>query len=180
MQILQRRLACRGLAPWLSDPVRRRGRVRGFSADRLATRTSSPLLGTDVVERDSGELSRADVGASITRSTRTSVSRDLLNAGWGRSQLRAPGYYHITVVGAARDPRGLNALDYELAVEVIGEASGQGAWEPVAIEQAGLQAAQASSGSWLPTGAQLGAFLGGVAVARAGFAAWWLLRRRRA
>ena len=156
------------------------GDSRDASANRLVTRTYSPLLAGNVVERDSAELSREDVGASVTRSTLSEVSRDLVDSAGQLSGLRTPGYYYITVVGAARDPRGLNPLEYELAVQVTGEAGGGGAWEPALdTGTGGGGVLVTATGGWLPTAAQFGALLGGAAVALAGFAGLWLLRRRR-
>lgn len=151
------------------------------SASGLATGTYSPLLAPDVAGTSWDKLSREDVGASVTRSTLSEVSRDLVDGYGGRFGLRVPGDYYIAVAGTANDPRGLNPLNYSLAVEVSGEAKNTGAWEPDIGEQGqALAAGDAGSSSWLPSGAQLGAFLGGAAVALAGFAGLWLLRRKRA
>lgn len=156
---------------------------RDASANRLVTRTFSPLLDSSVAERDHAELAREDVGASVTRSSLTEVSRDLVDAGGSLAAMRSPGDYFITVTGAANDPRGLNPLEYELAVEVSGEATGGDSWEPeVAAEGEGgglLGVTLPGESSWLPSTAQIGALLGGVAAALAGFGVLWLLRRRK-
>lgn len=159
------------------------GDSREASAQRLVTRTFSPLLADQVVERDSAALAREDVGASVTRSTLSEVSRDLVDSHGGQTWLRTPGSYYITVTGAARDPRGLTPLEYELAVELTGEPRSTDAWMPgvdlTAKENGPLGLDVATATGWLPSGAQLGALLGGVAVALAGIAGLRLLRRKK-
>lgn len=147
---------------------------RDASASTLVAQEFSPTLGEGISAQSRGELKREDVGASITRSTRTEVSRDLFDAFGPRGELRNPGYYYIALTGSARDPRGLNPLKYELAVQVTGEAKNADAFEP----QLGATVGSTAAG-WLPSSAQLGALLGGAAAALAGFAAIWIIRRRR-
>lgn len=146
------------------------------SAEKVHTGTYNPLLESNLMTSGAEtSLNREDAGASISRSTVTTVSRDL-QAGATNHELAFAGDYYITVAGTANDPRGLNPLNYELAIDVTGETSDEKTWEPAA--EITEQAASASS-SWLPNSAQLGALLGGVAVAIAAFAGIWFLRHRK-
>lgn len=162
------------------------------SAQDVYTDTFSPLLHDGIMTNPSGQsLSRDDSGASLSRSMETVVSRDLIAEGTGHHALGYPGDYYITVVGDAYEPRGLNPLAYELAIEVTGEPTGSETWEPSYDDDSetgdgllglfgGSQDPEQSddSGSWLPDSAQIGALLGGAAVALAGFAGLWFLRRK--
>lgn len=152
---------------------------RDASATTLVAQEFSPTLGDDVSAQSRSELKREDVGASITRSTRTEVSRDLFDTNGARGELRNPGYYYIALTGSARDPRGLNPLKYELAVQVTGEAKNADAFEPQLSAAEANTIGSTSQQGWPPSSAQLGALLGGAAVALAGFAAGWIIRRRR-
>ncbi len=154
------------------------GDSRDASATELVAQEFSPTLGSGISSQPRSELAREDVGASITRSTDTAVSRDLFDASGTSRELRNPGYYYIALTGSANNPRGLNPMKYEIAVQVTGEASGDGAWEPLLASEAAAQGA--GKDSWLPSSAQLGALLGGAAVALAGFAALWIIRRKSA
>lgn len=146
------------------------------SATKLYTGTYNPLL-VDRLMNSSAEtsLARENTGASISRSTATTVSADLQFEA-SNYKLAFPGDYYITVTGAAYKPRGMNPLNYELAIDVTGEANDAQAWEPTA--EISEQLASEST-SWLPSSAQFGALLGGAAVAIAGFAGLWFLRRRK-
>lgn len=159
------------------------GDSREASAQRLVTAAFSPLLSDQIMDRPSQALEREQVGSSVTRNTLSEVSRDLVDAHSSQSWLRTPGYYYITVSGAARDPRGLSPLEYELAVELTGEATASDHWEPASdlrgAEGTSLGFDATASNGWLPSTAQLGALLGGVAVALAGFAGVWFLGRRK-
>lgn len=146
------------------------------SAKELVTGTYNPLLQKGIMTGTAKqELSADDAGASLTRSLATTVSRDLQVDG-SHPKLGYPGDYYITVAGTAYEPRGLNPLNFELAIEVTGEATGTDGWEPAAQAESGGTAA--GSGSWLPGSAQLGALAGGAAVALAGYAGLWFWRRR--
>lgn len=163
------------------------------SAQDLYTDTFSPLLHHRIMTNRSGQsLSRDDGGASLSRSMATAVSRDHIAESSTHQALGYPGDYYITIVGDAYEPRGLNPLAYELAIEVTGEATGSEAWEPSYDDVSGngdgllglfggSQDPEQStdSGSWLPDSAQIGALLGGAAVALAGFAGLWFLRRKK-
>ncbi|WP_313814755.1 hypothetical protein [Glutamicibacter sp.] len=151
------------------------GDSRDASATTLVAQEFSPTLASGISTQSRSELDRDDVGASVTRSTSTTVSRDLFDASGSSGELRNPGYYYIALTGSARDPRGLNPMKYELAVQVTGDPAATAAWEP---HLASESAANTSGDSWLPSTGQLGALIGGVAVGLAGFAALWLLRHR--
>ncbi|MDR4534840.1 hypothetical protein [Glutamicibacter sp. PS] len=159
------------------------GDSREASARGVTVSTYNPLLEDDLTLYAERSLRREDVSSFVTQNLATAVSPDLVESHGRYRSLSVPGDYYLMISGDARDPRGLNPLKYEIAVELTGQALNATEWasqvQASADSEAGIGAQNASADTWVPDAGQLGALLGGVAVALGGYALWWLLRRRR-
>ncbi|MCO1337806.1 hypothetical protein BJH93_02705 [Kocuria polaris] len=156
------------------------------SARSIVAQTYNPVLEHDFMLYGANSLRRDDVSEFITRNMAVSVTRDLHDE-YFKEPLRVAGDYYIVILGDANDPRGLRPFEYEIAVEVTGEAKESLDWAKAAqsdsakaagVDPATGQASERSGFfSWLPTGAQVGAFVGGLALALVLAIGAWILRR---